>query len=136
MQLTRRAPPYAQIAIVIAVFVGPMTAAAPQPTAPRLDFEVQDGLNLNRFAREGNVAPHLLLRSGTDPRILIAFPAGNSGVGLWLVHHADRASFRLRGPPVAVRASDARGRAPYGITAPATVAAQDGRIRPPRLVTR
>ena len=129
MQLTRRAPPYAQIAIVIAVFVGPMTAAAPQPTAPRLDFEVQEGLNLNRFAREGNVAAHLLLRSGTDPRIVIAFPAGNSGVGLWFVHHADRASFRLRGPPVAVHDSDARGRALYGISAQATVEGQDLQIR-------
>ena len=106
-----------------------MTAAAPQPTAPRLDFEVQDGLNLNRFVREGNVAAHLLLRSGTDPRILIAFPAGNSGVGLWFVHHADRASFRLRGPPVAVHDSDARGRALYGISAQATVEGQELQIR-------
>src|SRR2546429_6616482 len=129
MQLSRRAPPYAQIAIVIAVFAGPMTAAAPQRTAPRLDFEVQDGLNLNRFVREGNVPAHLLLRSGTDPRILIAFPAGNSGVGLWFVHHADGASFRLRGPPVAVHDSDARGRALYGISAQATVEGQELQIR-------
>src|SRR5438045_8849697 len=110
MQLTRRAPPYAQIAIVIAVFAGRMTAAAPQPTAPRLDFEVQEGLNLNRFVREGNVAAHLLLRSGTDPRIVIAFPAGNSGLRLWFVHHADTVRFRLRGPPVAVDGPGRRGR--------------------------
>src|SRR5437762_6850193 len=129
MQLTRRAPPYAQIAKVLAGVVGPMTDAAPQPTAPRRDVAVQEGLNLNRFAREGNVAAHLLLRSGTDPRILIAFPAGNSGVGLWFVHHADRASFRLRGPPVAVHDSDARGRALYGISAQATVEGQDLQIR-------
>src|SRR6266404_1511580 len=88
MHLTRRAPPYAQVAIVSAWFLGPMTAAAPQPVQPRLDFEVQEGLNINRFVREGNVAAHLLLRSGTDPRVLIAFPAGNSGVGLWFVHSA------------------------------------------------
>src|SRR5205823_1301698 len=36
MQLTRRAPTYAQIAIVIAVFPGPKTAAASQQTAPRI----------------------------------------------------------------------------------------------------
>jgi len=42
-----------------------MTAAAPQAVQPRLDFEVQEGLNINRFVREGNVAAHLLLRSGT-----------------------------------------------------------------------
>src|SRR5205823_11342117 len=128
MQLTRRAISYAQVAIVIGWFLGPMTTAAPQPAPPRLDFEVQEGLNINRFVREGNVAAHLLLRSGTDPRILIAFPAGNSGVGLWFVHHAARASFRLRGPPVAVHHSDARRPALYGTSAPATVAAQEPQI--------
>jgi len=29
-----------------------MTAAAPQAVQPRLDFEVQEGLNINRFVRE------------------------------------------------------------------------------------
>src|SRR5258708_14242089 len=52
----------------------------------RLAFDVSEGPNLNSFLREGPVAAHLLLRSGLDPRILIAFPAGNSGVGLWFSH--------------------------------------------------
>ena len=128
MHLTRRAPPYAQVAIVSAWFLGPMTAAAPQAVQPRLDFEVQEGLNINRFVREGNVAAHLLLRSGTDPRILIAFPAGNSGVGLWFVH-SGRVSWTLRAPPVAVHDSDSRGRVLYGISAEATVEGQDLQIR-------
>jgi len=105
-----------------------MTAAAPQPAQPRLDFEVQEGLNINRFVREGNVAAHLLLRSGTDPRILIAFPAGNSGVGLWFVH-SGRVSWTLRAPPAAVHDSDSRGRALYGISAEATVEGPDLQIR-------
>lgn len=104
------------------------TAAAPQPFGPRLDFEVQEGLNINRFVREGNVAAHLLLRSGTDPRILIAFPAGNSGVGLWFAH-ASRVSWTLRARPVAVHDSDSRGRVLYGISAEATVEGQDLQIR-------
>ena len=128
MHLTRRAPPYAQVAIVSAWFLGPMTAAAPQPAQPRLDFEVQEGLNINRFVREGSVAAHLLLRSGTDPRILIAFPAGNSGVGLWFVHSGS-VSWTLRAPPVAVHDSDSRGRVLYGISAEATVEGQDLQIR-------
>ena len=128
MHLTRRAPPCAQVAIVSAWFLGPMTAAAPQPAQPRLDFEVQEGLNINRFVREGNVAAHLLLRSGTDPRILIAFPAGNSGVGLWFVH-SGRVSWTLRASPMAVHDSDSRGRALYGISAEATVEGQDLQIR-------
>ena len=46
-------------------------------------FDIDEGRNLNSFLRDGPVAAHLLLRSGTEPRILVAFPAGNSGVGLW-----------------------------------------------------
>ena len=117
-------------AIVIASwFLGAVPAAAPQPAQPRLDFEVQEGLNINRFVREGNVAAHLVLRSGTDPRILIAFPAGNSGVGLWFVHYAGRASWTLRGRPRAVHDSDGSGRVLYGTSADATVEGQDLQIR-------
>ncbi len=50
---------------------------------PRLAFEVREGLNINSFLREGDVASHVVLRSGTQPRILVTFPAGNSSVGLW-----------------------------------------------------
>ena len=48
-----------------------------------LHFEATTGANQNFFLRDGQVAAHLLLRSGLDPRILVAFPAGDSGVGLW-----------------------------------------------------
>src|SRR5256714_6197046 len=129
MQLSRRAISYAQVAIVIGWFLGPVTAAAPQPAPPRLDFEVQEGLNINRFVREGNVAAHLLLRSGTDPRILIAFPAGNSGVGLWFAHQSGGASWTLSGRPEAVHDSDGSGRVLYGISADATLEGQDLQVR-------
>src|SRR6266436_830539 len=117
-------------AIVVAswLLAAAATAPAAQPSGPRLDFQVQEGLNINRFVREGNVAAHLLLRSGTDPRILIAFPAGNSGVGLWFMH-SGRVSWTLRAPPAAVHDSDSRGRALYGISAEATVEGQDLQIR-------
>jgi hypothetical protein len=116
-------------AIVIASWLlGAATAAAPQPAQPRLDFEVQEGLNINRFVREGNVAAHLLLRSGTDPRILIAFPAGNSGVGLWFLHSAS-VSWTLRGRPKAIHDSDGGGRVLYGISAEVTVEGDDLHIR-------
>jgi hypothetical protein len=117
-------------AIVIAsAWLGAATAGEPQPAQSRLDFEVQEGLNLNRFVRDGNVAAHLLLRSGTDPRILMAFPAGDSGVGLWFVHRPGRVSWTLRGPPEPVHDSDRSGRVLYGIVAEATVAGDDLQIR-------
>ncbi len=70
--------------------------------------------------REGPVAAHLLLRSGLDPRILIAFPAGNSGVGLWFSHAARPVHWALQGRPQPLTTQDARGRPLYGMTAEAT----------------
>jgi hypothetical protein len=67
----------------------------PRLAEPRLDFGVEEGLNINSFVRQGSVAAHLLLRSGTDPRILAAFPAGDSGAGLWFAHRATVAAPEL-----------------------------------------
>jgi hypothetical protein len=97
------------------------TAALPAmgkpDSEPRLAFDVDEGPNLNSFLREGPVAAHLLLRSGTDPRILVAFPAGNSGVGLWFSHTAQPVKWTLRGRPQPLTTKDARGRPLYGMTA-------------------
>lgn len=80
-----------------------------------------EGPNLNSFLREGPVAAHLLLRSGSDPRILVAFPAGNSGVGLWFSHAAQPAHWALQGRPQPLTTQDGRGRPLYGMTAEAIV---------------
>ncbi len=87
----------------------------------RLSFDVDEGLNLNSFLRDGPVAAHLLLRSGSDPRVLIAFPAGNSGVGLWFSHSATPATWTLLGRPQPLIIKDERGRPLYGLTADARV---------------
>ncbi|HET7503230.1 MAG TPA: hypothetical protein VFK02_19555 [Kofleriaceae bacterium] len=67
-------------------------AAASDPTDPAqfgattgetLAFGVQEGNLRNYFHRQGPSAVHLLARSGTDPRIIAAFPANNQGIGLW-----------------------------------------------------
>jgi hypothetical protein len=113
-------------AIAIAAgLLGSYPAAAAAPAPARLDFQVEDGLNLNQFVRDGSVAAHLLLRSGDDPRILIAFPAGNSGVGLWFMHHSAPARWTLAGTPRAVRETDAKGRPLYGIEAQANAAVDE-----------
>jgi hypothetical protein len=96
------------------------TAALPamgNTDSERLSFDVDEGPNLNSFLREGPVAAHLLLRSGTDPRILVAFPAGNSGVGLWFSHSAQPVRWALRGRPQPLTTKDTRGRPLYGMTA-------------------
>ena len=70
---------------------------------PDLAYRLTEGQNLNAFVREGPVAAHLLLRNGSDPRILVAFPAGNSGVGLWFERTAHPVTWRLDQPPQPVR---------------------------------
>jgi hypothetical protein len=52
--------------------------------ADTLAFRIDDGLTQNAFLRTGQVAAHAVVTSGRAPRIVVAFPAGNTGVGLWL----------------------------------------------------
>src|SRR6185312_6345476 len=101
--------------------VPPPALAAPS----RLAFQVRQGRILNDFLREGHVAAHLVLRSGPRPRILVAFPAGNSGVGLWFARRAGIAAWQMRGEAHPVHARDPKGRPLYGITAEATLADQE-----------
>ncbi|HEX4267483.1 MAG TPA: hypothetical protein VHY36_06340 [Steroidobacteraceae bacterium] len=91
-------------------------------TPPQLTFQVREGRILNYFLRQGAVAAHLLLRSGPVPRILVAFPAGNSGVGLWFAHTAANAQWKIRGEPRPVDARDSKGRPLHGISADVAIA--------------
>ncbi|WP_288935023.1 hypothetical protein [uncultured Sphingomonas sp.] len=91
--------------------------------APELAYQLTEGQNLNAFVRDGAVAAHLLLRNGTDPRILVAFPAGNSGVGLWFEPLAAPATWTLDQAPRPQTLRDAKGRPLYGIQTTASIAA-------------
>src|ERR1700676_477038 len=105
----------------VTLAVAPPPAAADCAAEQRLSFDVDEGLNLNSFLRDGPVAAHLLLRSGSDPRILVAFPAGNSGVGLWFSHSSAPVTWTLLGRPQPLSVKDERGRPLYGVTAEARV---------------
>ncbi|MBW6526933.1 hypothetical protein KZ813_08805 [Sphingomonas sp. RHCKR7] len=96
---------------------------------PELAYQLNEGDNLNAFLRDGATAAHLLLRDGAEPRILVAFPAGNSGVGLWFARTAAPVTWRLDRAPAAITLPDARGRPLHGIRAVASLAA-------PRLALR
>jgi glycogen debranching enzyme len=104
-------------------------AVAQRPAkAPELAYQLNEGQNLNAFVREGPVAAHLLLRNGTDPRILVAFPAGNSGVGLWFEPLARAATWRLEQPPRPTTAPGIAGPQPAIVTI-ASIEAPQLRIR-------
>jgi glycogen debranching enzyme len=80
-----------------------------------LAFRIDEGHNINSFVRDGPVAAHLLLRSGSEPRILIAFPAGNSGVGLWFESSHTPVTWTLVSPPKPLTALDDQRRPLHGI---------------------
>ena len=108
----------------------PQGSARPQgATKPQLAFEVREGRILNDFLRQGPVSAHLVLRSGPAPRILIAFPAGNSGVGLWFARRTGNAAWKVRGAARPVHTRDGKGRAQYGITVEATLADRELDVR-------
>ena len=86
-------------ALVAGALVTGVGRAAPETHQPELAYQLTEGQNLNAFVRDGQVAAHLLLRNGTDPRILVAFPAGNSGVGLWFSAVDKPATWRLEQAP-------------------------------------
>ena len=98
------------------------TALLPQAvSAEALQFRITEGSVENAFYQDGPVAAHLLLSSGLQPRVLVAFPAGDSGVGIWFDPSATAAQWHLDSVH-ALNAKDAQGRPLHGIEAEATLA--------------
>ncbi len=57
--------------------------AAASAGSALLRFSVSEGRVQNEFFREGPIAAHVVLTSGAEPRLVFAFPAGNSGAAVW-----------------------------------------------------
>ncbi|MGN6268482.1 MAG: hypothetical protein ACTHM0_01145 [Sphingomonas sp.] len=96
---------------------------------PKRVFGRQEGLNVNSFVRQGAVAAHIVLRSGSEPRVIVAFPAGNSGAGLWFDTLGKAAEWRMTAPARPVTMRDSRGRALHGVTFTASIAAPRLQVR-------
>jgi hypothetical protein len=105
----------------------PGLASAADAGAP-LQFRITEGAIQNAFHQQDGVAAHLLLSSGTTPRVLVAFPAGNSGVGVWFEGAAKPVAWTLGEVKASVQA-DAQGRPMRGIIAEASVSADRLAIR-------
>jgi hypothetical protein len=102
-------------------------SAAAAEGAP-LQFRITEGAIVNAFHQQGDVAAHLLLSSGAAPRVLVAFPAGNSGVGVWFEEAAKPVAWTLGEVKASVQA-DAQGRPMRGIVAEASVSADRLAVR-------
>lgn len=86
-----------------------------------LSFRMDTGGQINAFYRQDKVAAHLLVRSSTKPRLLVVFPAGNSGTGLWFDDTAQPVNWNLDTSPSPLSAPDTHGRPLYGIGADVSV---------------
>ena len=76
-------PVAATLILVSGLALSPAWAAPEQGAKAPLQFRITEGNIENAFFQDGSIAAHLLLSSGEKPRVLVAFPAGNSGAGLW-----------------------------------------------------
>src|ERR1700736_255949 len=107
--------------LFVVLLIGlPATCGATQEAL--FHFEVKEGQNLNYFLRDGMTAAHLVLRSGNTPRLLVAFPAGNSGVGIWFQSQQTPSSeWVINSEPTAMTVRDSAGRPLYGIAFEASI---------------
>lgn len=84
----------------------PPRHGCPPADPETLDFDVREGEIHNHFLRRGDVAAHVLATSGHAPRIIVAFPAGNTGAGLWFEPGSDAIDLAIEGRVAAVERSD------------------------------
>lgn len=88
-----------------------------QDSAAPLSFAVDLPPDRNALLRVGEIAAHLVLRSGKEPRLIAAFPAGDSGVGVWFDPGPKPVHWRIVRAPQPLRARDAQGRVLRGFSA-------------------
>jgi hypothetical protein len=80
-------------------------AGCTAPPGSLLRFSAPEGRLLNEFYRRGPVAAHLVLTPGAAARLVVAFPAGNSGTALWF--DAQSADFAWR-PAIRMESAELR----------------------------
>jgi hypothetical protein len=98
--------------VIVAAACGSLDAAP-----ATLRFSAPEGRVLNEFYRQGSAAAHVVLTGGAAPRIVIAFPAGNSGVAVWFDGGGDVLSWH---PDVTLDAAHRKlsdGSVQHGVTA-------------------
>ena len=109
------------LAAFLTVTLPPTAVGAAAPPAMRtaeLSFRIVQGNEINAFLRSGDIAAQLVVRGGAISRLIVAFPAGDSGIGLWLTAPAGQmAHWRLLRPPRPVRQTDTHGRQLRGLQA-------------------
>lgn len=86
-----------------------------------LKFSVVDGDIHNEFYRCGTAAAHIVLTAGRKPRLVVAFPAGNSGVSLWLNATEDPVEVQSIDAVNGMQMINSKGHRLFGVTADITL---------------
>lgn len=108
---------FASLALAAAVLLSPgCSARAAEAPAPPLHFSIDLPPYGNEFLRAGDIAAHLVLRSGQQPRLIAAFPAGDSGAGVWFDPSSQPVHWQVLAAPRPLRSRDAHGRVLRGFT--------------------
>lgn len=95
-----------------------LAACAAHPRAPStLRFSAPEGRALNEFYRRGPAAAHFVLTPGARPRMVVAFPAGNSGAAVWFEASAGEVVWSKDIPLDAAQRKLADGSMLSGVTA-------------------
>jgi hypothetical protein len=97
-KLVRRSLAAAALSLPLFAHAGAPALHAPAAGSPAdelLQFDIDEPGVENHFYRRGGVAAHLLASNGTAPRLIVAFPAGNTGMGLWFKADGKPASLGL-----------------------------------------
>jgi hypothetical protein len=89
-----------------ALLLSALSAAAAAPPPETLSFSVIEGSVRNYFYRRGGAAAHVLASSGESPRLIAAFPAANSGIGVWFSTAARPVQLELVGELAGVERQD------------------------------
>jgi hypothetical protein len=95
----------------------PAGLTMPAGESSPLSFSLREGRQINAFHRQGPVAAHMVLNSGVTPRLIVAFPAGNSGVGLWFDAQSRDAAWGFAEKIESVSRKAEGGGLLYGVTA-------------------
>lgn len=69
--------------LLAGAFVLMAQGCARDAATEELRFSIEDGPFRNDFLRDGPIAAHVVLKSAKAARLVVAFPAGNSGAGVW-----------------------------------------------------
>ena len=89
-----------------------------------LRFSISEGQSDNYFIRQNDVSAHLNLRTQPTPRLIIAFPAGNSGAALFFRKAGDSPVWGAVTEMKTIERSDAHGRTLYGMQADIDIEAE------------